>query len=247
MVDFFCSMRSPYRSGVFKLPLKFSLVFLVLFLVQVLGDLNSSLCFSLYTGCISTSVFILMFVVITRLKGRFHRRILFGLVTLFIGQVSASFMASGSGAFLYGLTCFCICYIFFTSAFYLDFRSAPELDKQGARYAILVAFILSFTVYLYLRPYLGVYRIPVLIYTFIISLMAMMASFRRLRVNSQSFKLVLSGIGVLIVADVAFAIDKFVSTSEAANYLAGGGHLLALYLIVAGSITRILKPSDSPF
>lgn len=246
-MTFFVQYAHPYRSGVFKLPLKFSLVFLVLFFVQVLGDLNSSSWFSMYTGCISTSVFILMFVVFTRLKGRFHRRILFGLVTLFIGQVSAVFMAPGPGAFLYNLIFPGICYIFFTSAFYLDFRSAPELDKKGVRYAIFVAFLLSFTVYLYFRPYLGVYRIPVLIYTFIISLMAMMASFRRLRVNSQSFVLVLSGIGVLIVADVAFAIDKFVSQSEAANYLAGGGHLLALYLIVAGGITRILKPSDSPF
>lgn len=231
----------------FKLFLKFHLVFLLLFFVQLLGDLNPSSWYSMYTGCLTVAVLALVFIKATRLKGRFHRRVLFGLLTLLFGQVSTLFMVPGTRTFLYGVICYALSYLFFISAFYLDFRSAPELDKKGARVAILVALIFSFLIYLYLRPSLGVYRIPVLIYTFIASLMAMMASFRRFRVNFQSFVLVLLGIGVFIVSDFLFAIDKFVSPFNAAGSVVGGTHLLALYLIVAGGVARVLQPNVSPF
>jgi uncharacterized membrane protein YhhN len=232
---------------VFKLPLKFSLLFLVLFFVQLLGELNPSSWFSMYTESLTATALTLLFAGTTRLRGRFHRRILFGFLTLIVGRVCALFMAPGLETFLSGMICCAIAYIFFVSAFYLDFRSAPELDKKGARFSILVALIFSLLIYLYLRPFLGVYRIPILIYTFLMSLMVMMASFRRLRVNSQSFVLVLLGIGVWIVSDFLFAVDKFVSPFEAAHYLVGGTRVLALYLIVAGAATRVLQPSVSPF
>jgi uncharacterized membrane protein YhhN len=169
----------------------------------------------------------------------------FGLLALLGGELTIMFIDPNSVPLFKSMIWRAIAYLFFISAFYLDFRSAPELDKKGARIAIMLALICSFSIYLYFRPFLGLYRIPILVYTFILSLMAMMASFRRLRVNQESFVLILLGIVVLIASDILMALHTFVVRFDAAYYLVGGTHILALCLIVVGGIKRMLHLRES--
>jgi uncharacterized membrane protein YhhN len=76
--------------------------------------------------------------------------------------------------------------------------------------------------------------------------MAMMAAFRRLRVNRQSFMLILCGTGVFALSDVLLAVNKFVFPFDAARYVVGGAHVLAIYLIVMGGMERVLMRNASP-
>ncbi|RYZ48704.1 MAG: lysoplasmalogenase, partial [Sphingobacteriales bacterium] len=133
-----------------------------------------------------------------------------------------------------------ICHIFYITAFYLDFRSAPELDKKGARIAIAICSIFGMGFYLYIRANLGPLRIPVMAYTFVISFMMMMAAFRNQRVNTLSFNLILVGAMFFVLSDALLAINKFSQAFNHAHLFIMVTYMAAQYLITIGAIERKL-------
>ncbi|RZM21505.1 MAG: lysoplasmalogenase [Pedobacter sp.] len=179
----------------------------------------------------------------TRLRGRFHKRVFAGLLFAMAGDIFL-LMDSESGYFMAGLGCFLIGHLCYISAFYLDFRSAPELDKKGARLAILAGIILSCGFYLWLRPYLGPLRLPVLTYIFVITLMMMMAAFRNLRVDTLSFKLILAGAVCFMASDAMLASDRFIAHFPNSGLAIMFTYMLAQYLIVIGAMERTLIIRD---
>lgn len=223
---------------------KFNLLFAVIFVLQLVAEFNELHTLQLIIKPLIVVSLLTMFAVSTGLKGRFHKRLFAGLFFALAGDVFLMFNNLNASFFMYGLIAFLTCHICYTSAFYLDFRSAPELDKKGARIAIALCFIFSVGFYFYLRPYLGIMRIPVLGYTIIISLMMMMAAFRNMRVNRESFNLVLTGAIFFLLSDSILAYNKFVAGLPHAGVLIMSTYMIAQYLITIGGIQRQLVRKD---
>jgi uncharacterized membrane protein YhhN len=148
--------------------------------------------------------------------------------------------------FLYGLAAFLICHIFYISAFYLDFLSAKELDKKGARIAIAVCAVAFTGFYIYLRPHLPILKLPVLIFVFTGALMVMMAVFRNQRVNRLSFNLVLAGVIFFILTDALMAQLHFVMPFAHADMLISATYMIAQGLIITGGVERKLIHTQTP-
>lgn len=218
----------------------FNILFAVIFILQLtLGDSNYKGAAYFIKPCIVLSLLIVLFFT-TKLKGRFHKRIFTGLVFSLIGDILLMYAGQNEAYFLYGLTAFLLCHIFYTSAFYLDFKSAPELDKKGARIAILCCAILAIGFYLVIRPHLGIMKLPVMIYILVISMMMMMASFRNQRVNAESFKLILFGAICFLLSDSILAYHKFVQPLDHAHSWIMSTYMMAQYLITTGALARKL-------
>ncbi|WP_316788446.1 lysoplasmalogenase [Pedobacter frigoris] len=223
---------------------KFNLLFALIFVLQLVAEFNNLNTLRLIVKPLIVVSLLTMFCLSTGLKGRFHKRLFAGLFFALAGDVFLMFNNLNASFFMYGLIAFLTCHICYTSAFYLDFRSAPELDKKGARIAIALCFIFSISFYFYLRPHLGIMRVPVLAYTIIISLMMMMAAFRNLRVNKESFNLILSGAIFFLLSDSILAYNKFVTDLPHAGVLIMGTYMIAQYLITMGGIERQLVRKD---
>ena len=223
-----------------KKHLAFSLIFLVIAIIQIGGQSFDIESLKTYTKPFIVIWLAIFLIASTSLKGRFHKRILTGLVFSLIGDIFLLFSPLNEEYFSYGLLAFLLCHLFYIRAFYLDFKSAPELDKVGARVAIITCAILSTAFFFILRPHLGPMRVPILAYIIIISLMFMMAAFRNLRVNKVSFYLILFGAACFIVSDALLAYSKFVTSFAGSHILVLVTYMVGQYLIVLGSVERQL-------
>ncbi|MCX2453869.1 lysoplasmalogenase [Pedobacter sp. PLR] len=224
--------------------LKFNLLFALIFILQIVAEFQQFTTLRYFIKpCIVISLMV-MFYVSTNLTGRFHKRLFAGLFFALLGDVFLMFVWQNPGFFMYGLVAFLIGHILYISAFYLDFRSAQELDKKGARLAIILCATFSIGFYFYLRPHLGDMKLPVMVYTFVISLMMMMAAFRNQRVNVLSFNLILFGALFFLASDATLAYNKFVKGFDFAGVLIMATYMIAQYLITIGGIERKLLKND---
>jgi hypothetical protein len=181
----------------------------------------------------------------TRLKGRFHKRIFTALIVITAGLVYFYFRPRYT-ELKSSLFFFVIPQLYFISAFYLDFKSAPALDKSGARLAIGTAFVSSFGYYLLIRSTLGILRLPFMIGLFCSSFLFMMASFRNLRVNKESFNLILGGVVVLVLSEAMFAYHIFAAPLRLAETIYPIASVIGYTLIVWGTIERkLLHPQGT--
>ncbi len=209
---------------------KFTLLFFLLFILQLVCKFYQIGNLQLIIRSLPVLSLLIWFINETRLHGRFHKRLFAGLL----------FALAGNVFFSYELIAVLACHLCYTAAFYLDFRSAPELDKKGARIAIIIVFIFCLSFYFYMRPYLGIVKLPLLASVIVVSLTLMMAAFRNERVNGTSFKLILMGSILLILSDVVFALNKFAHSFDYANILIIAIYIAAQYLITLGGIERQL-------
>lgn len=223
---------------------KFNLLFAAIFMLQLVAVLNNITMLIYITKPLIAISLMVFFAAVTHLKGRFHKRLFAGLIFAFTGDVFLMFLAWDPAFFMYGLIAFLICHILYISAFYLDFKSAPELDKKGARIAIILCASICIPFYLYIRTNLGVMKLPVLAYVIIISLMTMMAAFRNQRVNDSSFKLILTGAVIFMLSDALLAYNKFAETIPNAGFYIMSTYMIAQYLITVGGAERQLLRKD---
>lgn len=224
--------------------LKFNLLFALIFILQVYAEFNEvSFLRYLIKPCIVLSLLIMLYTQ-TGLKGRFHKRLFTGLIFALAGDVLLMMAWKDPSYFMYGLVAFLICHVYYISAFYLDFRSAQELDKKGARIAIVLCALFSISFYFFLRPHLGAMKLPVMVYTFVISMMMMMAAFRNKRVNAISFNLILFGALCFLLSDSILAYNKFVKGFDFAGVFIMASYMAAQYLITMGGVERKLLKND---
>ena len=182
----------------------------------------------------------------THLRGRFHQRLFTGLVIALTGSTLFMLRNHDSSYFDFGLASFVICHLFYISAFYLDFLSAKELDKTGAKITIAISAVFFVGVYITLRPYLHTYKIPVLGYILVLAMLTMMAGFRNKRVNTGSFAMVMVGVIGVISAAAVFAYSYFVKSFYPSEMLAIGFYMIAQYLIIMGAVERRLVHTQTP-
>lgn len=229
-----------------KKHLIFNLVYALIF-IMVLYSVYAELPLLGYIlkPCIHISLLTFLFFN-THLRGRFHQRLFTGLVIALTGGTLFMLRNYDPSYFSFGLVSFLLCHLFYISAFYLDFLSAKELDKKGARIAIFISAIFFIGAYIYFRPYLQTYKLPVLAYIIVLAVLTMMAAFRNLRVNTGSFLMILSGVACIIAAAVIFAYSYFIKPFYPAELLAIGFYMVAQYLIILGAVERRLIHTQTP-
>lgn len=224
--------------------LKFNLLFALIFILQLVAEFQQNATLTYFIKPAIVISLMMMFFLETKLKGRFHKRLFTGLFFCLMGDVLLMMVWHNPAYFMYGLLAFLLGHIFYISAFYLDFRSAQELDKKGARLAIILCAAFGIAFYFYLRPHLGDMRLPVMLYSFVICMMMMMAAFRNQRVNVLSFNLIFFGAMCFLASDATLAYNKFVKGFDFAGVLIMATYMIAQYLITMGGIERKLRTND---
>lgn len=179
-------------------------------------------------------------VVSTALRGRFHQRLFFGIITSLVADMLFMFHSYDPLFLLYGSIALLLCHLLYISAFYLDFLSAKELDKKGARIAIACSAIIFSAFYFYIRPYLPLQKLPILTGVFIAALLLMMAAFRNQRVNKGSFNLIMAGAICFVITDALMAQVYFVKPFNYHEMIISAFYMVSQYLIIRGGVERKL-------
>lgn len=183
-----------------------------------------SLAFYLYKNCNMTT--------------GFNRLVFAGLLFSLLGDVFLIFAAVDVYFFLYGLFAFLLAHIVYSSAFFRDFKNNPGESKYFGHLLLFFMGVFSLSYYSWIRDYLNDFRIPVLVYIFVISIMAILSGYRYRRVNLLSFRLICFGAISFVISDAALAYNKFVEPYSFAGVLIMTSYMIAQYLIVLGAIER---------
>jgi len=217
----------------------FSFLFFTVFVIQLYAEYNNNDVLRTFSKPLIVIVLLVWLFLSTNLKGRFHKRIFTGSVFALAGDVLL--LQNGlTSFFIYGLIAFLFCHIFYIRAFILDHKSNPNQKNPYFLWAVGIFSIYCAGLFFYLQPNLGPIQFPVLMYTIIISFMAIMAVNRYGKVNIFSFNLILYGVLFFILSDSVFAVNKFAQPIPQSDALVMATYMIAQYLIVYGTIERKL-------
>jgi uncharacterized membrane protein YhhN len=227
--------------------LQFSFAFLLIFIFQIFLDTDTTVAKFVFSGfhyAIKPLITISLMIWLsyhTQLKGRFSKRIFIGLIFGLLGDSLLMFQHLNEFFFMFGLISFTLGHIAYSTAFYIDYNWAPKIEKKSTNLGIIFFGIFAIAFYLLLRPHLGKFNIPVLIYAIVIAIMVIMANSRRGKVKFISFNLIFYGAILFMISDAILGYQKFVSTFLFSNSLIMITYMPAQYLITIGAIERKLK------
>ena len=179
----------------------------------------------------------------TYLQTGFNRLIFFGLILSLFGDCFLLFAGGSVYFFLYGLIAFLLAHILYSLAFFRDFKNDPQASKFYGHLMLFTMGVFSLSYYSWIRDYLNDFRIPVMVYMFVISIMVILAGYRYRRVNLLSFQLIYLGALFFVISDAALAYNKFVDPYPYSGILIMGTYMLAQYLITLGAIERTVSVS----
>lgn len=165
------------------------------------------------------------------------RFIQFGLVFSWIGDVLLMFVDHGQMYFIGGLAAFLITHIFYIIAFSLSADGEGSYIRKRPLAALPFVFIGVFLFYS-LYPALGELKIPVLLYTIVITTMVVFALNRIEKVSAKSFRYVYYGAIIFMISDAVLAINKFLVPVENAQIIIMASYILAQFLIVEGVLQQ---------
>jgi uncharacterized membrane protein YhhN len=137
--------------------------------------------------------------------------------------------------FIYGLLAFLIAHIFYILYFLRIRRSSAGAQSGVIGALIVLAYMAVF--YLYLFPYLGGLKIPVLVYATAISLM-LISSFRAFDAETGG-KISVAGTLIFALSDSILAFNRFVSPFEYAPIAIMLTYGIAQFLIVKGLVKSV--------
>lgn len=189
--------------------------------------ISISLAFYLYTKC--------------NMHKGFNRLVFAGLLFSLLGDCFLIFAVADVFYFLYGLVAFLLAHIVYSAAFFRDFKNSPQSSKLYGHLTLFLMGVFSMSYYTWIRDYLNNFRIPVLVYIFVISIMAILAAYRYKRVNLISFRLIYWGAIFFVISDSVLAYNKFVEPFSLAGVLIMSTYMIAQYLITIGAIERKIE------
>lgn len=216
----------------------FALVFFLIIILNLmvqfgfLKDLNL-----LFKPLISISLTFYMYRKCNMQKG-FNRLVFAGLLFSLFGDSFLIFANTDVYLFLYGLVAFLLAHVVYSAAFFRDFKNSPQSSKLYGHLMLFVMGVFSLSYYTWIRDYLNNFRIPVLVYVFVISMMAILAAYRYKRVNLLSFRLIIWGAIFFVISDAVLAYNKFVEPHPLAGVVIMASYMIAQYLITMGTIVR---------
>ncbi|HEY1060273.1 MAG: lysoplasmalogenase [Pedobacter sp.] len=222
----------------FKQHRTFSLIFL---LIMILNLMVQSTFFEGYSILIKPLICLSLAFYLykqSNLKAGFNRLVFAGLIFSLIGDVLLLYAGSDVYLFLYGLVSFLMAHIVYSSAFYRDFKNNPQESKYFGHLMLFLMGVFSMSYYSWIRDYLNDFKIPVLAYIFVISIMAILSGYRYRRVNLLSFRLICLGAVFFVISDSALAFRKFVEPYSFSGILIMTTYMIAQYLITIGTIER---------
>jgi uncharacterized membrane protein YhhN len=132
--------------------------------------------------------------------------------------------------FKFGLGSFLFTHLCFIRVFYTQ-------KGETNSYARLAIFIFGTIVFYIIKNHVPTsLLLPVIIYLFAISVMAICASERK--VNSESYRMVLFGAILFMISDSLIAIDKFAFPIPISTFLIMSTYIMAQYFIAVGFLNR---------
>ncbi len=168
----------------------------------------------------------------TKLKSRFQKLVAGGLVFGLIGDV----LLMLPNKFLFGLAAFLIGHLFYVVAFYKQIYGVKLNEHKIHLFIALLLSLYSYNFYTLLSPSLGIEKYPVILYIFVIALMAYFAFLRRYQTNSWSFLAIMLGAVLFIISDSILAANKFVAYIANSGLLIMSTYMLAQYGITLGTV-----------
>jgi len=171
----------------------------------------------------------------SHLREKNWRLILAGLITSWAGDVLLLFSENMQLFFILGLVCFLcthLAYIIYFSRYHNGI-----FQQMGRRIWLTITVgLYSLLLLWYLWPGLGDLRIPVIIYTIVITVMALQALFAKLFLPYKIGNLFAIGAMAFIISDSLLAIDKFNNPFFLSNALIMVTYGIAQLTIVYGAI-----------
>jgi len=222
----------------FKNHIVFTLTFNLIFILNIFSQSSFFQDFNIFIKpliCIALAFYLFRNV---NMAAGFNRLVFAGLICSLFGDCFLLFASSDIYFFLYGLVSFLLAHVLYSFAFYRDFKNNPQASKFYGHLMLFILGVFTLSFYSFIRDYLNDFRIPVMVYMFVISVMAILAAYRYKRVNLLSFRLILFGAVFFVISDAALAFNKFVEPYSFAGILIMSTYMIAQYLITMGAIER---------
>lgn len=171
---------------------------------------------------------------------QFFKWILAGLFFSLGGDVVLIFQELDGQYFVLGLSSFLLAHLAYIWAFTKTYRNDHEvslLRQQGW----LLVLIVGYAVYFFSRisPSLGGFIAPVMAYTVVIAVMALLAFNRYGKVSSRSFWWVAIGAILFTISDSILAWNKFVDKHTYGHALIMATYGIAQFCIVKGALQQL--------
>lgn len=163
---------------------------------------------------------------------RFHSLIVTALVFSWIGDIMLQLTFFQESFFLVGLGSFLITQLIYMMAFFITPGKNILFFRKS--YLIVPVLLYGWGLLSLLSEGLGDMKLPVTVYTVIILSMLLAALNRELKVNRQSFLLVLAGAILFVLSDSMIAINRFAQSFELARIAIMSSYITAQYLIAIG-------------
>ena len=217
---------------------QFTFGFAIIFFAELIATANDLTEIRFFTKpLITISLMLFLYFAIER-KGRFTNKIITGLFFSLLGDVLLMFAHIDQIYFMLGLGTFLIAHLFYISAFYLDSTNKIQVHKRYVLPIFMVFGFFCISYYYIIRSHLGNMNIPVLVYSFVITIMGIMAALRYGKTNSKSFIWVLIGAIFFIISDSILAYNKFVEQIDAGDLFIMSTYMLAQFFITMGAVER---------
>ena len=168
-----------------------------------------------------------------------------GLFFSFLGDALLS--QKGTNYFLAGMLAFMgthICYILYFSRIQSIGRAKPKVVVMAGILLLVISLLLLF----YLGPKLGDFRLPIILYMFLISSMAIMAT---QTITASGYfevakKYFIPGAFLFVVSDGILAINTFSLHNPMADIAVMASYGIAQYLLVLGFMNRRAGGGENP-
>lgn len=218
----------------------FNILYLLILLLNVYAlSVQNQLLKMVAMPLIGTS---LMFYLIlkTKIEDAFQKLIFIGVVFSLAGDVQSLFTTGSQFYFLTALLATLASYLFYSAAFYLDFSRSASKPKRIGNIFLFILFVVNVVFFITADRNLGEFKVPVMAYLSMMALMVALSGYRYKRVNQISFKLIFTGSFAFVISDLCIGFYMFIEEQDIMMMCYLLTYLVALYLVVMGTIERKL-------
>ncbi len=212
----------------------FSALFFIIVIAELIfGSVENLLQFHYFTKPLILIALIVFFYKQSKHLNKRTRNItLLALVFSLAGDVLLMFVSKSANFFLSGLVAFFLAHIMYVLVFLKSRNKAANSLP-----IVVILLIYASWIFYFLKDGLGDMLIPVLVYLFVILIMATTAFIRK-RSNIDSYKLVFAGAVFFMISDSLLALNKFYEPLPFSNISIMLTYALAQYLIVIGILKQ---------
>ena len=156
-----------------------------------------------------------------------------GLFFSFIGDLLLT--REGDLFFLIGMVAFMLTH-FCNSLYFLRLQDTHSSRLREALVAAVLLILLSIIIFSVLNPYLGSFRVPVLVYMLAISIMAILAANTAANppLRSIALRCFIPGAALFVVSDTLLAMNKFIYHQQTISILVMLTYGIGQLLLVRG-------------